>query len=63
MNSNLNNTKDIICFCYGITEAEIKNILFHHKCTTIHCIQNYCNAGKGCKTCLPDIQNLIYKNS
>lgn len=53
---------NIICNCYGITKEELKNILLIYGCNSIQCVQKYCDAGKGCKTCLIDIQNFIHKH-
>ena len=51
----------IICTCFNVTEASIKEAILTHKLITIDEITNYTKAGGACGRCKNNIQALIEK--
>lgn len=56
MNSN---ATQYICYCYRISMNDLDHLLKKYKCRSLNEIQMYCNAGKGCQTCISDIVRII----
>lgn len=54
-----NPEENIICHCFGVTEAKIRQIIIDHKLTTVEEVTNYTKAGGGCGNCVPDIQKIL----
>lgn len=49
----------IVCRCFGVTDTKIARVVRENKLTTPEQVTNYCKAGGGCGTCIPDIQAII----
>jgi len=48
-----------ICYCFGVTRGEICTVIREHKCTTPEEIGERCQAGRGCHSCVFDLEELI----
>ncbi|MBA3692659.1 MAG: iron-sulfur cluster assembly scaffold protein [Acidobacteria bacterium] len=51
--------KALICTCFGISEETIEQLIKKKSLKTIEEITNVCNAGGGCGSCQPLIQEII----
>lgn len=51
----------IICTCFNVTEAEIKDAIINNKLTTVEEVTKFTNAGGACGRCKNNIQTLIEK--
>lgn len=51
----------IICTCFNVTEAEIKEAIVNNKLTTVEEVTNFTKAGGACGRCKNNIQTLIEK--
>jgi NifU-like protein len=50
---------NLICRCFGVTDAKIKRIIQENNLITAEQVTNYVKAGGGCSSCLPDIDDLL----
>lgn len=50
---------NLICRCFGVTDAKIKRIIRENNLITAEQVTNYLKAGGGCSSCLPDIDDLL----
>lgn len=50
---------ELICKCFGITDAKIRRVVKENNLTTAEQVTNYVKAGGGCTTCLADIDDII----
>lgn len=50
---------ELICKCFGITDARIRRVVKENNLTTAEQVTNYVKAGGGCTTCLADIDDII----
>ena len=51
--------KALICTCFGISEEAIENLVFKNALATVEEVTDACNAGGGCGSCQPLIQEII----
>lgn len=51
--------KALICTCFNVSEERIENLVKQNSLATIEDITNACNAGGGCGSCQPLIQEII----
>ncbi len=51
-----------ICFCSGITDAQIKKIISEKKAMSFDEVMIHTGAGKMCGSCIPEIEDLIHDN-
>lgn len=51
--------KALICTCFGISEETIEKVIAENHCETVEEVSNLCNAGRGCGSCQPLIQEII----
>jgi NifU-like protein len=51
--------EDIVCKCFGITGAEIREIAKLNGLNTVEQVTHYTKAGGGCSTCHPEIQVIL----
>ena len=49
----------VICNCFGITEEEIRRVIRDNNLETVEQVTNYCKAGGGCGSCIPDIEEIL----
>ncbi len=49
----------IICKCFGVTDKVIERVIRENNLGSIEQVTNYTKAGGGCKSCHPDIQQII----
>jgi bacterioferritin-associated ferredoxin len=52
---------DILCACYGVTEAEVQDVLRHHSCNGLKDLTRHTFAGTGCTACHPALRGLMEK--
>ncbi len=52
----------LICTCFGISEETIEKIIAENRCETVEEVSQKCNAGSGCGSCQPLIQEIIDSN-
>jgi NifU-like protein len=50
---------DIVCECFGVTEAEIVDAIEHNNLTTLEQVTDYTKAGGGCGTCHERIEEIL----
>ncbi len=51
--------KALICSCFGVSEEKIENLIKTNSLETVEEVTKVCNAGGGCGSCQPLIQELI----
>jgi NifU-like protein len=51
--------KALICTCFGVSEETIEKIISENTCLTVEDVSRLCNAGSGCGSCQPLIQEII----
>ena len=49
----------VICNCFGVTQEEIERVIRENDLRTAEQVTNYCKAGGGCGSCIPDIEKII----
>ena len=50
---------EIVCECFGVTEAEIVDAIEHNNLTTLEQVTDYTKAGGGCGTCHERIEEIL----
>lgn len=50
---------ETVCYCFDVTDTVIKKVIREHKCEEVDQVTDICNAGGGCTSCHPDIEELI----
>jgi NifU-like protein len=50
---------NIVCKCFGVTDAEIKRVVRENRLKTVEDVTHYTKAGGGCGQCKPLIEKLI----
>jgi NifU-like protein len=51
--------KALICTCFGVSEETIERIIAENQFETVEEVSRKCNAGSGCGSCQPLIQEII----
>lgn len=51
--------KALICTCFGVSEETIENEVMKNSLETVEQVTDACNAGGGCGSCQPLIQEII----
>lgn len=51
--------KSLICTCFGVTEETIETVISQNDCESVEEVSRMCNAGNGCGSCQPLIQEII----
>jgi NifU-like protein len=51
--------KALICTCFGVSEETIEKAITENNCETVEEVSMICNAGRGCGSCQPLIQEII----
>jgi NifU-like protein len=51
--------KALICTCFGVSEETIEKVIAENNCETVDEVSQLCNAGNGCGSCQPLIQEII----
>ena len=51
--------KALICTCFSVTEDTIEELIVNHGQSTVQAIGEACNAGTGCGSCQPVIQDML----
>lgn len=51
--------KALICTCFGVSEETIERVIAENYCETVEEVSQKCNAGSGCGSCQPLIQEII----
>jgi NifU-like protein len=49
----------LICTCFSVTEETIEDLILNHGKSTVRAIGEACNAGTGCGSCQPVIQDML----
>ena len=49
----------LICTCFGVSERTIESQVRAMKLTTISAVTQACNAGAGCRSCYPLIEDIL----
>lgn len=57
-----NGDEVLICTCFGVSEREIEKAITENFCETVDEVTNICNAGGGCGSCQPLIEEIIENN-
>ena len=55
--------KALICTCFGVSEETIEKVIEENHCQTVGEVSRLCNAGAGCGSCQPLIQEIIDSQS
>lgn len=48
-----------ICYCFGVTERKIREVVTANELSTVEDVIHYCKAGGGCGGCRPDIEEIL----
>ncbi len=51
--------KALICTCFGVSEEEIETLIAKNSLNNVEEVSNICNAGSGCGSCQPLIQEIL----
>jgi len=51
--------KALICTCFGVSEETIESLIKENSLETVEEVTDACNAGGGCGSCQPLIQEII----
>ncbi len=51
--------KALICTCFGVSEETIENLIKRNLLATVEEVTDACNAGGGCGSCQPLVQEII----
>lgn len=51
--------KALICTCFGVSEETIENVIKENLLETVEEVSEFCNAGNGCGSCQPLIQEIL----
>ncbi len=51
--------KALICTCFGVSEEEIETLIAKNSLENVEEVSQICNAGSGCGSCQPLIQEII----
>ena len=54
--------KALICTCFSVSEEKIEKVIAENNLETVEEVGNACNAGTGCGSCQPLIQEIIDSN-
>jgi len=49
----------LICTCFGVSERRIEQEIDENHCTTVAEVTRACNAGAGCRSCCPLIEDIL----
>lgn len=63
-NTNANETAEegtgeTVCYCFDVPDTVIRKTIKEHNCQEVDEVTEICNAGGGCTSCHPDIEELI----
>ena len=53
----------IVCYCFGVTERQIRDVVKGNGLTSVEDVTHYCKAGGGCGGCKKDIAAILEKVS
>ncbi len=48
-----------VCYCFGVTDEEIRHAIVQHKLQSIDNVLQQCGAGRGCGCCRFDIEDIL----
>lgn len=51
--------KEIICQCFGVTDSLIRKVIRENKLKTVQQVTNYTKAGGACGSCIPKIEDIL----
>ena len=51
--------KALICTCFGVSEETVENVIEQNALETVEAVTDVCNAGGGCGSCQPLIQEIL----
>ncbi len=54
-----NGEEALICTCFGVSETEIQRVIAENLCETVEDVTRNCNAGGGCGSCQPLIEEIL----
>lgn len=54
-----NGEKALVCTCFGVSEETVENLVRENSLQTVEEVTKQCNAGGGCGSCQPLIQEII----
>lgn len=49
----------VVCYCFSVTERQIRDVVEANDLKTVEQVTNYCKAGGGCGGCKGDIQTIL----
>jgi NifU-like protein len=49
----------VVCYCFSVTERQIRDVVKANGLNTVEQVTNYCKAGGGCGGCKGDIQTIL----
>ena len=54
-----NDDEALICTCFGVSEKTIETVIAENLLTTVEDVTHVCNAGGGCGSCQPLIEEIL----
>ena len=52
-------TSPLVCRCFGVRESKIREHLNQHENPTLESLGENCHAGKGCRSCVPQLKRWL----
>lgn len=52
-------TSPLVCRCFGVRESMIRDHLNQHENPTLESLGEVCHAGKGCRSCVPQLKRWV----
>ena len=49
----------MLCYCLGVRYGRVEETIAEHGCRNVKQVTALCKAGGGCKSCHPEIEELI----
>jgi NifU-like protein len=50
---------ETICYCYDVPDTVIRKVIKDNNCEEVDEVTEICNAGGGCTSCHPDIEEIL----
>jgi len=55
----LKGSGETVCYCFDVPDTVIRKVISENGCTEVEEVTEICDAGGGCTSCHPDIEELI----
>jgi len=60
MSSSMDTERNkMLCYCLGVRYGRVIDVVTEEECKTVQQVTRLCKAGGGCRSCHPEIEELI----